>query len=129
MKKGLSFLFLFVVSSLSAQENYIYGDGNANTYNISETVISYEGITRENSSSGAYEGGKPKTKALSKTDFEKVSKLFQEVFTAKAEHQEDRSMMTGLLIHKKGKKTIQQAVIKPNSPYIGKIESLLKSLL
>ena len=129
MIKVLATTLLFCSAVASAQVNYIYGDGSANTYNISETVISYEGVTRENSSSGAYEGGKPKTKALSKSDFEKVAALFKEVFAAKADQQEERSMMTGLLIHKKGKKTIQQVVIKPNSPYIGKIEALLKSLL
>lgn len=129
MKKVFIIAVLFIANFLTGQVNYIYGDGNANTYNISETVISYEGVTRENSSSGEYDGGKPKTKALSKADFEKVQKLFKEVFAAKADQQEDRSMMTGLLIHKKGKKTIQQVVIKPNSPYIGKIEALLKSLL
>lgn len=129
MKNIFTIALLFMTTFLSAQVNYIYGDGSANTYNISETVISYEGVTRENSSSGEYDGGKPKTKALSKSDFEKISTLFKEVFAAKADQQEDRSMMTGLLIHKKGKKTIQQVVIKPNSPYIGKIEALLKSLL
>ena len=52
-----------------------------------------------------------------------------EAFAAKAEQQTDRAMMTGLLIHKKGKKTIQQIVLKPKSEYVNKIEMLLKSLL
>ena len=122
--------FLFMISSfITAQENYIYSDESSNNYIISETQIKYEPVTKENSSSGTYSGGEPKTKTLSKTDFEKISALFKEVFTAKVDQQQNREMMTGLLIHKKGKKTIQQVVIKPKSTYISKIEVLLKSLL
>lgn len=129
MKKVLAIAFSFMTTFLSAQVNYTYGDGNANTYTINEKLITYEGVVKENSSSGVYDGGKSKSKALSGADFEKIEKLFNEVFAAKSEQQDERSMMTGLLIHKKGKKTIHQVVIKPNSPYIGKIEALLKSLL
>ena len=64
-----------------------------------------------------------------KSDFEKINSLFKEALAAKTEQQENREMMTGLLIHKKGKKTIQQIVLKPKSEYVNKIEVLLKSLL
>ncbi|MBP7809415.1 MAG: hypothetical protein KA163_08990 [Bacteroidia bacterium] len=129
MKKLFTAAFVFMTTFLSAQVNYIYSDGSSNNYIINETLIKYDPVTKENSSSGTYSGGEAKSKSLSKSDFEKISTLFKEAFAAKAEQQTDRAMMTGLLIHKKGKKTIQQVVIKPNSPYIGKIEALLKSLL
>lgn len=129
MKKSLTFALLFMTTFLSAQLNYIYSDGNSNNYIISETQLKYDPVTPKESSSGTYSGGEAKTKALSKSDFEKISVLFKEVFAAKADQQQNREMMTGLLIQKKRKKTFQQVVIKSNSPYIGKIETLLKSLL
>jgi hypothetical protein len=129
MKKLFTAAFVFMTTFLSAQVNYIYSDGSSNNYIINEKQISYDPLKKENSSSGEYSGGEAKTKAISKSDFEKISILFKEAFAAKAEQQADRAMMTGLLIQKKGKKTTQQVVIKPNSPYVGKIEALLKSLL
>lgn len=129
MKKSLTIALLFMTTFLSAQLNYIYSDGSSNNYIISETQLKYDPVTPKESSSGTYSGGEAKTKALSKSDFEKISVLFKEVFAAKADQQQNREMMTGLLIQKKRKKTFQQVVIKSNSPYIGKIETLLKSLL
>lgn len=129
MRKLFALAFLFITVSLSSQVNYIYSDGSSNSYNISETQIKYDPVTKENSSSGTYSGGEPKTKTLSKSDFEKISILFKEAFAAKAEHQQNREMMTGLLIHKKGKKTIEQIILNPKSAYINKIETLLKSFL
>jgi hypothetical protein len=129
MKNYLTLLFLFLAAAIPAQVNYIYSDGNSNTYNITETHINYEPVAKENSSSGAYSGGEAKTKNLSEKDFEKISALFKEAILAKSEQQSERAMQTGLLIHKKGKKTIEQIVLKPGSVYIGKIETLLKSLL
>lgn len=121
--------FLFIAAFLSAQVNYIYSDGNSNSYNITETHINYEPVTKENSSSGNYSGGEAKSKTISQKDFEKINTLFKEAITAKTEQQNDRVMQSGLLIHKKGKKTMDQIVLKPGSAYIRKIESLLKSLL
>ena len=129
MKKLFIALFLLVAFSINAQVNYIYSDGNSNTYNISETHISYEPVTKENSSSGTYSGGEAKSKMLSQKDFDKINALFKEALIAKTEQQQNREMMTGLLIHKKGKKTIEQIVLKPGSVYINKIETLLKSFL
>ena len=129
MKNIFALSLLFITTFLSAQVNYIYSDGSSNTYNITETHINYDPVTKENSSSGTYSGGEAKNKSITQKDFEKINLLFKEAFAAKAEQQADRAMMTGLLIHKKGKKTIQKVVIKPNSAYIGKIEALLKSLL
>lgn len=129
MNKLFIAAFLFMTTFLSAQVNYLYSDGSSNNYIITEKQISYDPVTKENSSSGTYSGGEAKSKSLSKSDFEKISVLFKESFAAKSEQQQNREMMTGLLIHKKGKKTIEQIVIKPNSTYINKIETLLKSLL
>lgn len=130
MQKVFVAAVLFALSNfITAQVNYIYSDGNSNTYNISETNISYEPVAKENSSVGTYIGGEAKTKSVSPKDFEKINTLFKEAFAAKSEQQQNREMMTGLLIHKKGKKTVEQIILKPNSVYIGKIDVLLKSLL
>ena len=72
MRDFLTLVFLFITAVLSAQVNYIYSDGSSNNYNISETQIKYDPVTKENSSSGTYSGGEAKIKALSKADFEKV---------------------------------------------------------
>ncbi len=114
---------------VSSQVNYIYSDGNSNSYNITETHINYEPVTKENSSSGNYNGGAAKSKTISEKDFEKINALFKEAIAAKTEQQSERVMQSGLLIHKKGKKTMEQIVLKPGSVYINKIEALLKSLL
>ncbi len=129
MKNLLVVLFLAFSIKINAQVNYIYSDGNSNTYHISETQINYEPVTKENSSSGTYSGGNPKTKSISQKDFEKINSLFKETIAAKAEQQQNHEMMTGLLIHKKGKKTIEQIVLKSSSQYLIKIEALLKSVL
>ena len=129
MKKLLATLFIISVFKINAQVNYIYSDGNSNTYNISETHINYEPVTKGNSSSGNYSGGEAKTKNISQKDFEKINSLFKEALASKVEQQQTREMMTGLLIHKKGKKTMEQVVLKPGSAYINKIETLLKSFL
>ena len=129
MKKVFTIAILFMTTFLSAQLNYIYSDGSSNNYIVSETQLKYDPVTLKESSSGTYSGGEAKTKSLSKSDFEKITVLFKEALAAKADQQNNREMMTGLLIHKKGKKTIEQVVLKPSSAYISKIESLLKSLL
>lgn len=129
MQKFLAFVSLFITTFISAQVNYIYSDGSSNNYNISETQIKYDPVTKEKSSSGTYSGGEAKIKSLTKADFEKISALFKNAFAAKADQQQNREMMTGLLIQKKGKKTVQQIVLKSKSEYINKIEVLLKSLL
>ena len=129
MKNLLVALFLIFALKINAQVNYIYFDGNSNTYHISETQINYEPVTKENSSSGTFNGGEVKTKNLSHKDFEKLNSLFKEAIASKTEQQQNHEMMTGLLIHKKGKKTIEQIVLKSSSEYIVKIEALLKSLL
>ncbi|HWY12160.1 MAG TPA: hypothetical protein VN026_12585 [Bacteroidia bacterium] len=123
-----SVLFMFS-GFIKSQVNYIYSDGNSNSYNISETHLNYEPVTKENSSSGNHSGGEAKSKTISQKDFEKINALFKEAISAKTEQQSDRVMQSGLLIHKKGKKTIEQIVLKPSSDYIRKIETLLKSFL
>ncbi len=129
MKHLLTIFFLLSTGFITAQVNYIYSDGNSNSYNITETHISYEPVRKENSSSGTYSGGEVKSKTISQKDFEKINALFKEALLAKSEQQNERAMQTGLLIHKKGKKTIEQIVLKPGSGYIAKIELLLKSFL
>lgn len=129
MKKSLTIAIFFMTTFLSAQLNYIYSDGSSNNYIISETQLKYDPVTPKESSSGTYSGGEAKTKTIAKSDFEKINVLFKEAFATKADHQQNREMMTGLLIRKKGKKTIEQIVLKSSSAYISKIESLLKSLL
>ena len=129
MKKLFLVFFLISAFKINAQVNYIYSDGSANNYIINETQIKYDPMTEKRSSSGTYSGGEPKTKSISPKDFEKVNTLFKEAFAAKADQQQSRDMTTGLLIHKKGKKTIGQIILKPGSQYISKIETLLNSLL
>ncbi|MDD3741493.1 MAG: hypothetical protein PHH30_09640, partial [Bacteroidales bacterium] len=47
----------------------IFADGNANTYKISQSTITYTPVTKEQSSSGIYSGGEAKIASISKEQF------------------------------------------------------------
>lgn len=114
---------------ISSQVNYEYADGNNNLYSISESIIKYKPVTKEESSSGVYSGGKPKEKEISSEQYKKLEKLFNEAFSAKKEQQKDREKQCALLIHYVSKVINRNVVLKPNSACKQKIESALLDVM
>jgi hypothetical protein len=128
MKSFLIIAFSILAFNLQAQQ-FIFSDGNANSYLIFADKIKFDPVTSGNSSSGVYTGGEPKTKNISKEDFQKIKDLFEKAFNAKTDHTKARVMQSAVLIEKKGKKTQRQIILQPNSDHIDKIEEFLKTLL
>jgi len=135
--KKLFILCLFLIGALSVFSQtkktvvvyYMYSDGSGNDYRITPGKLAYEPMTKERSSSGNYSGGDPKTVSIDEKTFKQLAKLFEDAMLAKNQHDENREMTTGLVMKKKGDKTIKQAILKPGAEYITKIETTLSQLL
>lgn len=115
--------------NLFSQTNYEYIDGNNNIYIITELLITYKPVTKAESSSGNYSGGKPKEIEITSEEFKKLEKLFSRALSAKKEQRTNRIMQSGMLVHNISKIMSRKVILKPDSDCKTKIETNLKNLL
>jgi hypothetical protein len=128
MKKLFLLTLLISAFKINAQTYYIYSDGNSNTYTLDQGKLVYTPVNPEESSSGTYSGGKAAKKGITKDTFKNLSKLLDKAMSDKTDHQEKREMGTGQIVkNSKGKK--KTVILKSNSGYKGKIETLFRDLL
>lgn len=98
MKQYLLISLLLISKTMSGQNpGFIFCDGNANCYFISDTQIVYKPITKLQSSSGEYDGGNPQTVTITKKTFTRLSKLAKKIITDKKEHELDRKKGDGII--------------------------------
>jgi hypothetical protein len=113
---------------MKSPTQYEYSDGSANRYVITQTTMEYIPVKPEESSTGMYSGGEPKTVSISKEQFDSVAKLFEAAFQNTNTHISERPKMSGLIVSRTNDKS-QQAILKPGSEEKKAIESLLKTML
>ncbi|MBK9190331.1 MAG: hypothetical protein IPM77_01905 [Crocinitomicaceae bacterium] len=131
MRNKILFLFsvltfsLFTISmSEGAKKSYLYIDGNNNDYLIKSDSIYFNPVTPNESSSGEYNGGEPKTDKLTPEEFSKIESLIKSMVKDKKNHIDNRLMGCGTLAI--GNKSL---FIDVNSPLKSDLENYLNSCL
>ena len=104
---------------------YTYADGSANLYRMSADTFEYIPVTREQSSSGMYDGGAPVKKAMRAEFFAEFTGLIERAKIENGQHASDRSKMTGQIGIHKGKETLG-FILKADSEIKKRIEKLLE---
>lgn len=109
-------------------QDYTYGDGSANLYKITPGTLEYIPVQKEQSSSGSYSGGSPKSVRISKVDYARLAALLDGALAAKDAHTDKRVMMSGYILrHHHEAKT--EAILAPGAPAKNQIELVLAALL
>ena len=127
MNRLLILFFILNFSCMSQPNTYEYADGSANLYLLTNTQLRYVPVKPEESSTGMYSGGDPKTVNVSPTQYEELKKQFDAALGNTDIHITDR-MKTSGMISRLGANE-KQCIIKPNCTEMLQIETLLKSIL
>lgn len=120
--------FTLISCMSTASDNYQYADGSGNVYRLSSGTLEYVPVTPERSSSGIYSGGEPQKADVTTEQFGDLKKLFEKAISDTPAHQQDREMMTGLIVVE-GKSDTLRIVLKKDSPHRVQIETALKRIL
>jgi hypothetical protein len=113
---------------MDSTTKYEYADGSGNTYLLTPASLEYLPVTPETSSSGTYSGGEPRKVNVGELEFERLSNLMDRAINDSSTHQENREMMTGLVV-RAGASGRTRVVLKRNSPVKSEIEKALKEIL
>lgn len=117
--------FALAISSFTSQaKSYLYIDGNNNDYKITSDSIVYTPVTPNESSSGEYSGGSPKSVKITAEQFLKIETLIKAILKDKSNFIKERLMGCGTLII--GKKT---TYVSSASKLKENLEQELKSYL
>lgn len=112
---------------MNEPNTYEYADGSANLYLLTQTQLRYVPVKPENSSTGFYSGGDPKTVSITQSQYDELKKLFDGALSNTDIHITDR-MKTSGMISRLGSNE-KQCIIKPRCAEMQQIEGLLKSIL
>lgn len=104
---------------------YRYADGNGNRYVITPSQLSYDPIKAEESSSGVYQGGKPKTVRLTKDEYAAIRSAFETAMAATANHITNRIKMSGAITSPDQKNYL----LAPGCAEMTELESLLRQTM
>ena len=75
-----------------------YNDGNNNVWEIDYAAIQYKPVTKQESSSGLYSGGKNRNIVISPEQYSELQELAQAALNDKSAHIDNRKMGSALLI-------------------------------
>ena len=122
-------LFLLVsVSCMKSAYQYTYSDGSANRYILAPGTLEYDPVTPEESSTGTYSGGDPKTVSISPEQFDSIRHLLDKAISDTAVHIEDRIKTSGAIAVVKGNDRTQ-VILAPGSAEKEAIENLLRKIM
>ena len=96
----MRFIVLLLLScSVQAEpiSHFDYADGSGNLYHVSPSLLKYEPVTPNQSSSGIYSGGLPTTKILSPEDYNTLMNRVQAAIRNKAIQINQRLMGSGMI--------------------------------
>lgn len=124
----LILLLLVNLSCMKPDLRYVYADGSANRYIITADTLEYDPVTPEESSTGTYSGGDPKSVSISAEQFESIGQLFDKAIANKAVHIADRMKTSGAISIVKGSNRTE-AILAPGCAEKDAIEGLLKQIL
>lgn len=79
-------------------KSFTYVDGNNNTYEITESSLSYDPVKPENSSSGTYSGGTPYSMDLNVGQWESIRSAVERTLKDNDNLVDTRTMGSGMLI-------------------------------
>jgi hypothetical protein len=113
---------------MTAKTTYEYADGSGNVYVVKDLSVEYKPVTPRNSSSGVYSGGEPAHATVSASQYDSLVNLLESAMANSSIHQENREMMTGLIVRYSSADTTR-IVLKRDSSEKNAIETALKKLL
>lgn len=128
MRSLILLLLLINLSCMKPIHQYIYADGSANRYIITPTTLEYDPIKPEESSTGMYSGGDPKSISISAAQFDSIRDLLDKAIANKTIHIQDRMKTSGLIAVFKGD-TQTQVILSPACEEKKAIEDMLKKTL
>lgn len=112
---------------MNGSTGYEYADGNGNVYILKSSSLEYVPVKKEESSSGLYSGGSPKTVTITPTQYEGIKDLLNAALNNPSIHIEDRVMMSGV-VRMTGRDN-RSCIIRPGSEDLSRIEKGLKAIL
>lgn len=121
-------LNLFTFSCMNPPMHYTYADGSGNRYILSPISLEYDPVTPEESSTGMYSGGEPKTVTITAEQFLRAQTVLQSAINNTAIHIPDRIKTSGA-ISVVDKNETKGYVIQPGCPEKVAIEQTLKEIL
>ena len=122
------FLMLNSLSCMNNNSQFEYADGNGNVYTITSTTLKYSPVKPEDSSSGTYSGGVPKSIALTPDQFGVITAVLSKAVDNTTSHISERVMMSGAVSVIDGNNK-NRYIIAPGSVEQKDIESTLKNIL
>jgi len=128
MRLATCVLLLFITACMTKPTDYSYADGSANVYELRGHVLEYIPVKPEESSTGTYSGGEPKTVTISTQQRDTLQSLFEKAILNTAVHQKDRAKGTGAITMIKSKEE-QRYILRMGCAEIGRIEEALKKFL
>ena len=100
-----------------------YIDGNNNVWEIDYSAIHYKPVTKQESSSGEYSGGKNRNIVISPEQYSELQRLAQTALEDKTAQLDKRQMGSALLIYEEG-----QLILGMDSKVKNSIEAFLREL-
>jgi hypothetical protein len=113
---------------MSTTSIYKYADGSANVYTLTGTALAYDPVRPEESSTGTYSGGEPKTVTLTTSQADSLRVLMDQAFSHNAVHIPDRVKGSGLVGISVGKQS-KHCILAQGCDEIKIIEDALKKCL
>lgn len=113
---------------MTTQRYYEYADGSANVYKLTGTTLEYDPIRPEESSTGTYSGGNPKTVTLTNAQADSLRVLMDKGFANTSVQIPDRVKGSGLIRIGDGKDR-KQCILVQGCAEIKTIEGALKKCL
>jgi hypothetical protein len=126
--RSLILVLLVNLSCMKSIYQYTYADGSANQYIITPSTLEYDPVTPEESSTGTYSGGDPKTVSISPEQFDSIRHLLDKAISNTAVHIEDRIKTSGAIAAVKGN-VRTQVILAPDCAEKKAIENLLKKII
>ncbi len=100
-----------------------YIDGNNNVWEIDYSAIHYKPVTKQESSSGLFSGGKNRNIVISPEQYSELQRLAQAALEDKTAQLDKRQMGSALLIYEEG-----QLILGMDSKVKNSIEGFLREL-
>lgn len=113
---------------MNTQPTYTYADGSANLYILTPTTLEYDPVTPEESSTGMYSGGEPKTVTITGEQFASIKALLESAIKNPSVHIKDRTKTSGAISVKQGTNE-KKFIIAPGCAEQIAIETLVKSVI
>ena len=98
-----------------------YNDGNNNVWEIDYSAINYKPVTKQESSSGLYSGGKNRNIVISPEQYSELQELAQAALEDKTAQLDKRQMGSALLVFEDG-----QLILGMDSKVKNSIEAFLR---